>query len=69
MVKEALDDPNWIMAMQEELNQFKRNDVWFLTERPHDMNFIGTKWIFKNKRDEFGTVLRNKARLIARGYA
>lgn len=53
-VKEAFIDPNWIMTMQEELNQFKRNGVWFLIERPSDKNVIGTKWIFKNKHDEHG---------------
>lgn len=55
--------------MQEELNQFKRNDVWYLTKRPCDKNAIGTKWIFKNKVDEHGTITRNKARLVAKGYA
>lgn len=42
-VEEALNDPNWINAMQGELNQFKRNDVWFLTKRPSDKNVITTK--------------------------
>lgn len=55
--------------MQEELNQFKRNDVWYLIERPSDKNVIGTKWIFKNKLDEHGTITRNKARLVAKGSA
>lgn len=69
VVKEALDDPDWIVAIQEELNQFKRNDVWVLTERPQDKNIIGTKWILKNKMDEYETVVKNKARLVAKGYA
>lgn len=67
-IKEDLNDPYWILAMQEELNQFQRNDVWFLTERPTDKNVIGTKWIFKNKHDEHGTVIRNKVRLVIKGY-
>lgn len=54
--------------MQEKLNQFKRNDVWYLIERPSDKNVIGTKWIFKNKFNENGTITRNKARLVAKGY-
>ena len=54
--------------MQEELNQFKRINVWILVERPYDNNMIGTKWIFKNKFNEHGVVLRNKARLVAQGY-
>lgn len=68
-VKKALEDPDWINAMEEELNQFKRHDVWYLTERPSDKNVIGTKWIFKNKVDEHGTITRNKARLVVKGYA
>lgn len=57
------------MAMQKELNQFKRNDVWYLVKKPNDKNIIGTKWIFKNKMNEPGTIIRNNARLIAKGYA
>ncbi|PNY11358.1 gag-pol polyprotein, partial [Trifolium pratense] len=68
-VKEALTDEYWINAMQEELGQFKRNEVWDLVPRPEDANVIGTKWVFKNKSDEKGTVTRNKARLVAQGYA
>ena len=67
-IKEALEDENWIMAMQEELNQFERCDVWELVKPPKDVSIIGTKWIFKNKVDEFGTITRNKARLVAQGY-
>ena len=67
-VKEALTDDCWIEAMQEELNQFKRSEVWDLVPRPNDINVIGTKWIYKNKSDENGTVTRNKARLVAQGY-
>ncbi|KAK2436296.1 hypothetical protein QL285_021298 [Trifolium repens] len=67
-VKEALTDEAWIEAMQEELNQFERSEVWDLVPRPEDMNVIGTKWVYKNKSDENGTVTRNKARLVAQGY-
>jgi hypothetical protein len=55
------------MAMQEELNNFKRNQVWILVERPNT-NVIGTKWVFQNKQDENGVVTRNKARLVAQGF-
>ncbi|MCI52487.1 gag-pol polyprotein, partial [Trifolium medium] len=55
--------------MQEELGQFKRNEVWDLVPRPENVNVIGTKWVYKNKSDENGTVTRNKARLVAHGYA
>lgn len=67
-IKEAIKDENWIMAMQEELDQFLKNDVWILVPRPRDYTIIGTKWVFKNKLDENGVVCRNKARLVAQGY-
>ena len=69
-VFEALEDPDWLEAMHDELNNFKRNKVWQLVEKPKDcQNVIGTKWIFKNKQDEHGIVVRNKARLVAQGYS
>ncbi|MCI31571.1 gag-pol polyprotein, partial [Trifolium medium] len=57
-VKEALIDKFWINAMQEELDQFRRNEVWDLVLRPECINVIGTKWVYKNKSDENGTVTR-----------
>jgi hypothetical protein len=68
-VEDALDGPNWILAMQKELNNFTQNDVWKLVPRSEDKNVIGTKWIIRNKQDEHGMVARNKARLVAKGYA
>jgi hypothetical protein len=67
-VEEALLDPDWVLAMQEELNNFKRNEVWTLVSRPKQ-NVVGIKWVFRNKQDEHGVVTRNKARLVAKGYA
>ena len=67
-IEEALEDSNWITAMQEELNQFERNKVWELVDRPTHMKTIGTKWVFKNKMDEHGVITRNKTRLVAKGY-
>ncbi|KAI3701736.1 hypothetical protein L6452_27033 [Arctium lappa] len=67
-VNEALADPCWITAMQEELSQFERNKVWRLVPRPSRKTIIGTKWVFRNKMDEEGTVIRNKALLVAQGY-
>jgi hypothetical protein len=67
-VKEALQDDSWVTVMHDELHQFTRNDVWTLVPRPSDHNIICTKWIFKNKSDEHGTMIRNKARLAAQGY-
>ena len=54
--------------MHEELNQFVRNEVWELAPRPENVHVIGTKWIFKNKTDEDGEIIRNKSRLVAQGY-
>ena len=55
--------------MNEELDQIEKNHTWELVPRPHDKNVIGTKWIFKNKLNENGDVIRNKARLVCKGYA
>jgi transposase InsO family protein len=67
-VEDALRDPDWVVAMQEELNNFARNEVWNLVPRPNQ-NILGTKWVFRNKQDEHGVVTRNKARLVAKGYS
>ncbi|GJV06092.1 retrovirus-related pol polyprotein from transposon TNT 1-94 [Tanacetum coccineum] len=65
---EALEEEWWIIEMQEELNQLERNKVWTLVPKHHGKTIIGTKWIWKNKMDENGVVIKNKARLVARGY-
>jgi hypothetical protein len=67
-VDEALLDVDWVNAMHEELNNFTRNEVWELVERPKNHNVIGTKWVFQNKHNEDGLVVRNKARLVAQDY-
>ncbi|GJQ94575.1 retrovirus-related pol polyprotein from transposon TNT 1-94 [Tanacetum coccineum] len=67
-VNEALKDESWIIAMQEELNQFIANDVWELVPYPKCTIIIGTKWVYRNKLDENGIVTRNKARLVAQSY-
>ncbi|GJS48392.1 zinc finger BED domain-containing protein RICESLEEPER 2-like protein [Tanacetum coccineum] len=67
-VIQALKDPSWIEAMQEELLQFKLQQVWTLVDLPHGKRTIGTKWVYKNKKDKRGIVIRNKARLVAQGY-
>ncbi|GJW56066.1 retrovirus-related pol polyprotein from transposon TNT 1-94 [Tanacetum coccineum] len=67
-VNKALGDESWVIAMQEELNQFVANDVWDLVPLPMSQTVIGTKWVFRNKLDENGIVSRNKARLVAQGY-
>ncbi|KAI3728115.1 hypothetical protein L6452_16745 [Arctium lappa] len=67
-VYDAMKDSSWIEAMQEELLQFKLQEVWDLVDLPKGHRAIGTKWIFRNKKDERGIVIRNKARLVAQGY-
>nr|GEX02935.1 retrovirus-related Pol polyprotein from transposon TNT 1-94 [Tanacetum cinerariifolium] len=67
-VKEAMTDPAWIESMQEELLQFKRMDVWVLVHALDNISPLTLKWIFKNKHDEEQTVIRNKSRLVVRGY-
>ncbi|GJY48529.1 putative ribonuclease H-like domain-containing protein [Tanacetum coccineum] len=67
-VIQALTDPSWIEAMQEELLQFKLQKVWTLVDLPKAKRAIGTKWVYRNKKDERGIVFRNKARLVVQGY-
>ena len=59
---------NWMIAMQEELNQFERSEVQELVPRPSIKSIIGTRWAFRNKMDENGIIVRNKARLVAQGF-
>jgi hypothetical protein len=67
-IEEALRDIDWVIAMHEELNNFIRNQVWELVERPKGHNVIRIKWVFRNKQDQDEIVVRNKARFIAQGY-
>jgi hypothetical protein len=70
-VQQALEDTYWLISIEEELNNFTCNKVWSLVKRPtgQEHNVIGTKWVFKNKQDDHGTIIRNKARLVAQGYS
>ncbi|GJX85044.1 putative ribonuclease H-like domain-containing protein [Tanacetum coccineum] len=67
-IAKALSDSSWVEAMQEELLQFKLQQVWILVDLPIGKRAIGTKWVFRNKKDERGIVIRNKARLVAQGH-
>ncbi|KAJ9544400.1 hypothetical protein OSB04_024107 [Centaurea solstitialis] len=67
-VSDALQDSDWVTAMQEELNQFEALKVWRLVKLPESKSVIDTKWIFKNKKDANNIIVRNKARLVAKGY-
>ncbi|GKB73711.1 retrovirus-related pol polyprotein from transposon TNT 1-94 [Tanacetum coccineum] len=66
--KDVLTQACWIEAMQEELNEFERLEVWELVPRPDKVMVITLKWIYKVKLDELGGILKNKARLVAHGY-
>nr|GFA53474.1 retrovirus-related Pol polyprotein from transposon TNT 1-94 [Tanacetum cinerariifolium] len=68
MYKDALTQSCWIEAMQEEINEFERLEVWELVPRPDKFMVITLKWIYKVKLDKLGGILKNKARLVARGY-
>ncbi|GJU47233.1 hypothetical protein Tco_1204499 [Tanacetum coccineum] len=67
-IAKALSDSAWVEAMQEELLQFKLQKVWVLVDLPKGKRAIGTKWVFRNKKDERGIVIQNKARLVAQGH-
>ncbi|GJU48715.1 putative ribonuclease H-like domain-containing protein [Tanacetum coccineum] len=64
----ALKDPSWIEAMQEKILQFKLQEVWTFVDLPNEKRAIGSKWVFRNKKDERGIMIRNKARLVAQRY-
>ncbi|GJR62750.1 putative ribonuclease H-like domain-containing protein [Tanacetum coccineum] len=67
-VIQASQDPSWIEAMQDELLQFKLQKVWTLVDLPNGKRPISTKWDFRNKKNERGIMIKNKARLVAQGY-
>nr|GEW94877.1 hypothetical protein [Tanacetum cinerariifolium] len=67
-IHQALIYPSWIEAIYEELLQFKMQKVWVLVDLPKGKRAIGSKWVFRNKKDERGIVVRNKARLVAQGH-
>ena len=64
----ALDHSDWVQAMQDELNEFERNRVWRLIPTPKEASVVGLKWVFRNKLDKEGNVIRTKARLVVKGY-
>ena len=67
-VAQALTKESWVEAMQEELLQFKLQEVWVLCDLPDGKKVIGTRWVFRVKRDERGNVIKNKARIVAQVY-
>ncbi|XP_023733099.1 uncharacterized mitochondrial protein AtMg00820-like [Lactuca sativa] len=67
-VQVALDHSEWVQAMQEELVELERNKVCTLIPTPKDASVVGLKWVFRNKLDKVGNVIRNKAQLVVKGY-
>ena len=67
--EEASEYEDCIKSMNEELDQIEKNNTWELVPRPTDKNVIGSKWVFKNNMNEQGQIVRNKARLVCKGYA
>nr|GFC05543.1 putative Gag-Pol polyprotein [Tanacetum cinerariifolium] len=65
----VISSENINQAEQRNSISFDRLDVWELVDRPLCTNVINLKWLWKNKRDEENTVIRNKSRLVAKGYA
>ncbi|GKA96348.1 retrovirus-related pol polyprotein from transposon TNT 1-94, partial [Tanacetum coccineum] len=66
--KFAVTEDYWFQAMQDEIHEFDRLDVWELVPPPDCAMIIALKWIYKVKLDEYGDVLKNKACLLAKGY-
>ncbi|GKC21105.1 retrovirus-related pol polyprotein from transposon TNT 1-94 [Tanacetum coccineum] len=66
--KEAMKESSWIEANQDEIHEFERLKVWELVPRPSNVMLINLKWIFKVKLDEYVKVLKNKARVVAKGF-
>ena len=67
-IQDAMQHADWIQAMQDELLEFKRHNVWTLVPRPSGKTIIGTRWVYRNKEDKDGVIIRNKARLVAQGF-
>ena len=67
-IDEAQTDDDWIIAIEEEIHEFTVNFVWTLVPNPESKSIIGTRWIFINKLEEQGKVVRKKSRSVAQGY-
>eukprot|EP00253_Pinus_taeda_P004690 PITA_04690 len=68
-LSQASGDKSWVKAMNEELDQIENNDTWGIVQGPKEKNFTGTKWVSKNMLNVQGQVIRNKARLVCKGYS
>lgn len=63
-----MQDENWFDTIQKELDQFQKNEVQNIVELPKNKQVVGAKWVFRNKLDENGKIVRNKAKLVSKGY-
>lgn len=68
-IVQASQDQHWLKAMDEELDEIEKKQTWKLVSKPTNKNVIGTKWVFRNNLNDYGEVMRNKARLVCKGYA
>lgn len=68
IISQESEDKFWVKEINNELDQIEKNDTWDLVPRPKDKNVIDTKWVFKSKEIEEGKVIRNKVRLVGKGY-
>ena len=67
-IQEALDDPNWKLAVLEEMNALRKNGMWELVDLPRDKKIVGCKWVFSVKYKTNGNIERYKVRLVAKGF-
>lgn len=67
-IEEALDNPAWRMAVNEEINALEKNGTWVITDLPKRKRLVGCKWIFTVKHKADGSIDRFKARLVAKGF-
>ena len=68
-IDEACKDDHWMQAMKEEVDQIVKNKTWEIVPRTQDKNVIRTKWVFRNKMNEKVEVVRNKVKLVCKGYS
>ena len=67
-IQEDLDDPNWKLAVMEEMNGLRRSGTWEIVNLPRDKKTVGCKWVFTVKCKSDGSIERYKARLVAKGF-
>ncbi|XP_034697214.1 uncharacterized mitochondrial protein AtMg00820-like [Vitis riparia] len=66
--EEAMKNQNWMIAMKDDLSMIEKKKTWVLVERPRDRKVIGVKWVYRTKLNVDGSINKNKARLVVKGY-